>query len=42
MVGVVLNRIVGSSDPEVLVEQVSNLSSAKETVLFFVLLFPPD
>ena len=38
-VGVVFDRIVGSSDPEVLVDQVSNLSSSKETVLFLGLLF---
>ena len=31
-VGVVLDRIVGSSDPEVFVDQVSNLPSSKETV----------
>ena len=30
---------MGSSDPEVLVDQVSDLSSAKETVLFLGLLF---
>ena len=29
-----LDGIVGSSDPEVLVDQVSDLSSPKETVLF--------
>ena len=33
---------MGSSDPEVLVEQVSDLTSAKETVLFFGLFVPPD
>ena len=33
-VGIFLDGIVGSSDPEVLVDQVSDLSSAKETVLF--------
>ena len=33
-VGKVLDRIVGSSDAEVFVKQVSNLSSAKETVFF--------
>ena len=31
--------IVGSSDPEVLVDQVSDLSSTKETVLFVGFLF---
>ena len=30
---------MGSSDPEVFVDQVSNLSSAKETVLLLGLLF---
>ena len=38
-VGVVFDRIMGSSDPEVIVDQVSNLSAAKETVLFLGLLF---
>ena len=37
-----LDRIVGSSDPEVLVDQVSYLSSTKETVLFVGLFVPPD
>ena len=32
-VGVVFDRIMGSSDPEVIVDQVGNLSTAKETVL---------
>ena len=32
--GIILDRTVGPSDPEVFVDQVSNLSSAKETVLF--------
>ena len=30
----ILDRIVGSSDPEVLVDQVSDLSSSKETIFF--------
>ena len=30
----ILDRIVGSSDPEVIVDQVSDLSATKETVLF--------
>ena len=34
-VGIILDRIVGSSDPEVIVDEVSDLSSSKETVLFF-------
>ena len=38
-VGVVLDRIVGSSDPELFVDQVGNLSSSKETVLFLGFLF---
>ena len=38
-VGVVFDRIMGSSDPEVFVDQVSELSSAKETVLLLGLLF---
>ena len=38
-VGIVLERIVGSSDPEVFVDQVSNLPTAKETVLLLGLLF---
>ena len=33
-VGVVFDRIMGSSDPEVIVDQVGNLSTTKETVLF--------
>ena len=39
MGGIILDRIVGSCDPEVLMDQVSNLSSAKETVLLLGLLF---
>ena len=35
----ILDRIIGSSDPEALIDQLSNLSSAKETVLFLGLLF---
>ena len=35
----ILDRIVGSCDPEVLTDQVSNLSSAKETVLLLGLVF---
>ena len=38
-VGIVLDRIMAPSDPEVIVDQVSNLSAAKETVLFLGLLF---
>ena len=41
-VGIILDGIVGSSDPEVLVDQVSNLSSAKGTVLFLWFFVPPD
>ena len=38
-VSIVVDRIVGSSDPEVFEDQVSNLSSAKETVLLLGVLF---
>ena len=38
-VGVVFDRIIGSSDPELFVDQVSDLSSTKETVLFLDFLF---
>ena len=38
-VGVVFDRIIGSSDPELFVDQVGNLSTSKETVLFLGLLF---
>ena len=38
-VGIVLDRIIGSCDPEVLEDQVSDLSSTKETVLLLGLLF---
>ena len=30
----ILDRIIGPCDPEVLIDQVSNLSTSKETVLF--------
>ena len=33
---------MGSNDPEVIVDQVSNLSAAKETVLLLGLFVPPD
>ena len=33
-VGIILDRIIGPSDPEMFVDQVSNLSAAKETVFF--------
>ena len=35
----VFDRIMGSSDPELFVDQVGNLSTSKETVLFLGLLF---
>ena len=38
-VGVVFDRIMGSSDPEVFVDQEGNLSTSKETVLFLGLMF---
>ena len=38
-VGVVFDRILDSSDPELFVDQVGNLSAAKETVLLLGLLF---
>ena len=38
-VGIVFDRIMDSSDPKVIVDQVSNLSAAKETVLLLGLLF---
>ena len=38
-VGIVFDRIMAPSDPEVIVDQVGNLSSAKETVLLLGLLF---
>ena len=39
LVGIVLDRIIGSSDPEVHVNQVRDLSSMKETVFFVSLHF---
>ena len=41
-VGVVFDRIMDSNDPEVIVDQVSNLSATKETVLLLGLFVPPD
>ena len=38
-VGVVFDRIMGSSDPEMIVDQVSDLPTAKEPVLLLGLLF---
>ena len=38
-VGVVFDRIMGSSDLEMIVNQVGNLSTSKETVLFLGLSF---
>ena len=38
-VGVVFDRTICTSDPEVIVDQVGNLSSSKETVLFLGFLF---
>ena len=38
-VGIILERIVGSNEREVFVDQVSDLSSTKETVLFLGFLF---
>ena len=38
-VGVVFDRIMGSNDPELIVDQVGSLSTAKETVLLLGLLF---
>ena len=38
-VGIILDRIMGSSDLEVIVDQVSNLPATKETVLLLGLLF---
>ena len=35
----ILDRIIGTSDPEVFVDQVGDLSSRKETVLFLGFLF---
>ena len=41
-VGVVLDRIMGSSDPKVIVDQVGNLSTSKETVPASGPFVPPD
>ena len=41
-VGVVFDRIMGSCDPELIVDQVGNLSTSKETVLFLRLFVPSD
>ena len=41
-VGIILDRISGSHDPEVLVDQVSILSSGEGNRPRFVLLVPPD
>ena len=41
-VGIILDRILDSSDPEMIVDQVGNLSTSKETVLFLGLFVPPD
>ena len=38
-VGTTLDGIIGSSDPEELLDQVGDLSSTKETVLFLGFLF---
>ena len=38
-VGIILDGIIGSSDPDVLVDQVSDLSSTKERSSFLVFLF---
>ena len=38
-VGVVFDRIIGSSDPELFVDRVGNLSTSRETVLFLGPLF---
>ena len=38
----ILDGIIGSSDPEVLVDQESDLSSSEKAILFFELSFPPD
>ena len=35
----IFDRIMGSSDPELFVDQVGNLSTSKETVLFLGFLF---
>ena len=41
-VGRILDRIVGVSDPEVLVDRVSDLSSTEEAVFFVGFFVPPD
>ena len=41
-VDIVFDRIMAPSDQEVIVDQVSNLSAAKETVLLLGLFVPPD
>ena len=41
-VGIVFDRIMAPSDPEVIADQVGNLSAAKETVLLLGLFVPPD
>ena len=41
-VGITPDRIIGSNDPEVFVNQVSNLPTAKETVLLLGVFVPPD
>ena len=41
-VGVVFDRIMGSSDPELIVDQVGNLSTSKKKILFLGLLFSAD
>ena len=38
-VGVVFDRTISTSDPELFVDQVGNLSTSKETVLFLGFLF---
>ena len=38
-VGVIFERIMGSNNPEMIADQVGNLSTSKETVLFLGLLF---
>ena len=42
MVGVILDRIVGSSDPEILVDQVSDLSSSEKAVFLSFLFLQTD
>ena len=38
-VGIIIDRIVGSSDQEVLVDQVSDLSSSEKAIFFLSFLF---